>query len=162
MKNMILLGLATLFTLSIHAQAIPDVALKTLEGQTVNTSEHVNNGKITIFSFFATWCTPCKKELDAIADMYGDWQEEYDVELVAITIDDSRQLTKVKPLVAQKGWEYVVLSDAKKELMQALNFQTIPQTFIVDQNGETVYAHSGYAPGDEYEIEEKLEELAAE
>jgi len=145
------------FTLS--AQSIPDVSLKTLEGQPKQTSTYINDGKITIFSFFATWCTPCKKELDAIAEMYEEWQEEYDVELVAITIDDARQLTKVKPLVLQKGWEYTVLSDVKKELMQALNFQTIPQTFIVDQNGNTVYAHSGYAPGDEYEIEEKLQEL---
>lgn len=162
MKTLQLTLFALLTTFAVQAQSIPSVDLKTLEGETVNTSTYIDNGKLTIFSFFATWCTPCKKELDAIADMYEEWQDEYDVELVAITIDDSRQLTKVKPLVAQKGWEYVILSDAKKELMQALNFQTIPQTFIVDQEGNTVYAHSGYAPGDEYELEDKLVELAAE
>lgn len=159
MKILQSLIIVLLTAFSLSAQSIPDVTLKTLEGQPTQTGTFVNDGKITIFSFFATWCTPCKKELDAIADMYDEWKEEYDVELVAITIDDSRQLTKVKPLVLQKGWEYTVLSDVKKELMQALNFQTIPQTFIVDQNGNTVYAHSGYAPGDEYEIEDKLVEL---
>jgi peroxiredoxin len=161
MKILTTLAVVLLTTFTVSAQSIPNVALKTLEGQTVNTAEYLNNGKITIFSFFATWCTPCKKELDAISGMYKDWQEEYDVELVAITIDDSRQLTKVKPLISQKGWEYIVLSDVKKQLMQALNFQTIPQTFIVDQNGNTVYAHSGYAPGDEYELEDKIAELAS-
>ena len=161
MKILTTLAVVMLTTFSVVAQSIPEVALKTLEGQTVNTADYINNGKITVFSFFATWCTPCKKELDAIADLYEEWQEEYDVELVAITIDDSRQLTKVKPLVSQKGWDYIVLSDVKKQLMQALNFQTIPQTFVVDQEGNTVYAHSGYAPGDEYELEDKIAALAS-
>ncbi len=140
-------------------KAVPSVEVKTLDGQTVNIQEYANNGKITVLSFWATWCAPCKKELDAIADLYEDWKSEYDMELVAITIDTQRALPKVKPMVESKGWTYTVLSDPNQSLRNALNFQTIPQTFLVDQNGNIVYVHTGYVPGDEYELENKIKAL---
>ena len=110
-------------------------------------------------SFWATWCSPCKRELDAIADMYEDWQEDYDMELIAVTIDDSRSMAKVPALVETKGWEYTILSDSKRELQKALNFQTVPQTFLINASGEIVYTHSGYNPGDEIELEDKIAAL---
>jgi len=51
-------------------QTIPSVDVKTLEGKTVNIQDYVGQGKITVISFWATWCSPCKRELDAISEMY--------------------------------------------------------------------------------------------
>ncbi len=157
---------AFIFTLSLACtvsaqKTVPSINIKTLEGKTVNIQDYTSQGKITVLSFWATWCSPCKKELNTIADMYSDWQEKYDMQLIAITIDNSRALRKVKPMVDNFGWDYVVLSDEKEELKKALNFQTVPQTFLIDQEGNIVYAHSGYTPGDEYELEEKIKALAA-
>ncbi len=138
--------------------AFPSVNVQTLNGKTVNTSDYVGKGKLTVVSFWATWCSPCKRELDAIADIYPDWKEDYDVDFLAITIDDRRGFAKVPALVASKGWEYTVLADTKQELQRALNFQTIPQTFVLDGNGEIIYSHNGYNPGDEEELEDLLAE----
>ncbi|MDX1941247.1 MAG: redoxin family protein [Saprospiraceae bacterium] len=63
-------------------------------------------------------------------------------------------------MVETKGWPYTILSDANQQLKTALNFQTIPQTFLVDATGNVIYAHSGYVPGDEYELEKKIKEAA--
>ena len=141
-------------------QTMPDVTIKTLEGKPISIKEYANNGKITVISFWATWCSPCKRELDAIADYYEDWQSEYDMELVAVTIDNVRALSKVKPMVESKGWEYIILSDTKSALPQALNFNDIPHTFLLDKAGNIVYRHSGYTPGDEDELEEKIKEIS--
>lgn len=146
------------FTPGTHA-TVPSIDVKTLEGKTVNIQDYVGNGKIVVMSFWATWCSPCKRELDAIADMYEDWQEDYDMELIAVTIDDSRSMAKVPALVETKGWEYTILSDSKRELQKALNFQTVPQTFLINASGEIVYTHSGYNPGDEIELEDKIAAL---
>jgi len=160
MKYYFLLILSAL-TFTVAAQkSMPDVSIQNLEGKTVNLQDYANNGKITIISFWATWCSPCKKELDAIADLYPGWKESYDVELLAVTIDTQRALGKVPGMVAQKGWEYEVLSDKEQVLSKALNVQTVPHTYILDKNGEIVYNHSGYTPGDEYELEKKLKVLA--
>lgn len=139
---------------------LPSVDIKTLDGKTVNIKDYVGNGKVTVISFWATWCSPCKRELDAIAEMYPDWQEEYGVELIAVTIDDARGVAKVPAMVSSKGWEYTILSDSKQDLQRALNFQTVPQTFLLNAEGEIVYTHSGYSPGDEYELEEEIKKAA--
>jgi len=139
---------------------VPSANVKTLEGKTVNIKDYIKKDKLTILSFWATWCSPCKRELDAISEIYMEWQEEYDVELLAITIDDARTMAKVPALVETKGWEFTILSDSKKELQKAMNFQTIPQTFLVNGKGEIVYTHSGYNPGDEFELEEEMKKLS--
>ena len=144
----------------ITEKSVPEVSVKTLDGKTVIIEDYTNTGKITVLSFWATWCSPCKKELNAIADVYEQWQADYDMELVAVTIDDSRAVRKVKPMVDGFSWDFVVLSDENESLKKALNFQTVPQTFLIDQAGNIVYSHSGYSPGDEYELEKKIAELA--
>lgn len=153
------IGLLTLAATS-PVKKLPDVSVKTLEGQTVQLNKLVGENKLTIISFWATWCSPCKKELTALMDFYDEWKEDYGVELIAITIDDNRALPKVKPMVETKGWPFVILSDANQDLMRALNFQTVPQTFVVDQQGNIVYEHPGYTPGDEFELEDKIKALA--
>lgn len=148
----------SLLSFAIVDKKFPKANLKTLEGQTINLNNNFSKNKLTIINFWATWCSPCKKELDAIKQLYPDWKN-MGVELVAVTIDDAQALNKVKPMVAQKGWTYTILSDQNKEMLRLLNFQSIPQTFVVDTNGNIVYTHNGYAPGDEHELGKKLKEL---
>lgn len=139
----------------------PSIEVKTLDGKSVNIQDYTTSGKITVVSFWATWCTPCKRELDAINDVFADWVDQYDIQLLAISIDDARGLTKVPAMVKSKGWEFTVLADTKQELQRALNFQTIPQSFLLNEKGEIVYSHAGYNPGDEIDLEERIAALKA-
>jgi cytochrome c biogenesis protein CcmG/thiol:disulfide interchange protein DsbE len=117
---------------------------------------------LTVISFWATWCKPCQNELDAISYLYEDWQENYDVELVAITIDTRRNMAQVGPMVESKGWEYTILSAVQSDMENAFNFNFIPQTLLIDKKGNIVYTHSSYNPGDEDELEKYLEKYAAQ
>ncbi|MFT4759855.1 MAG: cytochrome c biogenesis protein CcmG/thiol:disulfide interchange protein DsbE [Paraglaciecola sp.] len=160
-QKITLFACALLFSITMIAQKpLPDAEVKTLEGETLNLQDLGKSGKITVISFWATWCKPCNNELDAIAELYEDWQEEYDMELVAITIDTRRAFAKVPGWVETKRWDYRVLHGNETEMQTAFNFQTIPQTILVDQNGNVVYRHNGYQQGDEIELEEKIAELA--
>ncbi|MFN7833972.1 MAG: TlpA family protein disulfide reductase [Bacteroidota bacterium] len=160
-KTLSILAVLALAT-SVFAQgkALPSANLKTLEGQTINAKDLGKSGKITVISFWATWCSPCKKELDAINEIYEDWQKNYNVELIAISTDDSRTAAKVPAMVQSKAWPYRILLDTSRELSIAANIQSVPYTFLLDQKGNIVYEHVGYAPGDEDELEEKIKALA--
>ena len=148
---------------NINAQSsIPDVTLQSIDGEKINIADYAKDGKITIFSFWATWCSPCKKELNNIAEIYEDWQNDYDLEIVAVSIDDQRNAGKIKPYVSTQGWEYTVLLDPNEDLKRVFNFQTVPFTIVLNQKGEIAYQHTGYVEGDEYELEEHIKELIEE
>ncbi len=158
MKKLILLALMGLFSICLHAQ-LPSIALKHLDGRTVTTDTLSNNGKPFIIDFFATWCKPCIRELDAIAEVYEDWQQETGVKLITVSIDQGQNINKVKPLVDNHGWEYEVLLDANGDFKRALGIQMIPYVLIVDGNGNIVYKHNGYTDGAEEELINKVREL---
>ncbi len=162
MKQLLRIGFALLFCAGLHAQdALPDIELTDLDGNKVSLSDYSENGKITVFSFWATWCAPCKKELSNISDIYEDWTDEWEVEVVAVNIDDQRNFGKVKPYVDGQSWPFTVVMDPNEQLKRALNFQTVPYTFVLDKEGNVAYQHTGYVEGDEYELEELIEELDA-
>jgi thioredoxin-related protein len=81
------------------------------------------------------------------------------MQIVAVSIDDSRSATKVKPAVEGQRWEYDVLLDVNQDLKRQLNIQSVPFTLLVDANGKIVYTHSGYVDGDEYILEEEIQKL---
>lgn len=138
---------------------VPSVKLKTLEGKEIDIRELTSNGKITVISFWATWCTPCKKELQNMNELVDDWREDYDVQIIAISVDDSRNSMKVKPYVDGKAWDFTVLLDENSDSKRAFNWSSIPHTVLIDQNGKIVYTHIGYAEGDEYDLEDKIKKL---
>ena len=116
-----------------------------------------------IISFWATWCKPCKKELDAINEEYAELVKETGVKLIAISIDDARSAGKVVTDVKVKGWKYEVYIDENSDFKRAMNVNNVPHTFLVDGDGKIVWSHNSYAEGDEeklFDINNKDEESA--
>lgn len=160
MKRLILfLTLSFAFFLNNVLAQLPAVTLKTMNGTEVRTDTLSNGGKPFIIDFFATWCKPCNRELDAINEVYEEWQEETGVKIFAVSIDQAQNINKVKPLVSNHGWEYDVLLDPNSEFLRAVGGQMIPYTLVVDAKGKIVYKHSGYTDGAETEIIKKVREL---
>ena len=114
--------------------------------------------KLYVFTFWATWCAPCLNELDAINEHYAEWSTELNMELIAVSIDDSRTQKRVKPLLNGKNWTYTVLLDTNQDLKRALGIANVPYTVVV-KNQKIVYVHNGYSQGAEIELYNKLKEL---
>jgi peroxiredoxin len=140
-------------------KTVPAITLSDVNGKKINVADYGKSGKTTVISFWATWCTPCKKELSNIATNYDEWQKKYNMQLVAVSIDDTRNTSKVKTYVNGEGWDYSVLLDVNSDLKRALGIQSVPHTVVVDKTGNIVYQHSGYVEGDEAELEKKLAEI---
>lgn len=161
MKRILLLSALLLAGIAVAHAQLPSVSLKSIDGKTVDTAKLENGGKPFIISFFATWCKPCNRELNAIHEVYPDWQDETGVKVVAVSIDQAQNIQKVKPLVDSNGWEYDVLLDPNGDFKRAMGVNMIPHVFIVDGEGKIVESRSGYTEGGETHLIEKVRELLA-
>ena len=155
MKKIVYLLVFSLNFMLFAQQQLPNTSLKTLSGANTTLSEIAAENELIVVSLWATWCVPCKNELDAVADVYDDWVSETGVKYFAVSIDDSRTAKRVKPMINGKGWEFEILLDENSDLKRAFGVSTVPYTVII-KSGEIVYKHTGYTPGYEDELYDRI------
>tara|TARA_B100000925_G_scaffold290237_1_gene275009 strand:- start:11610 stop:12104 length:495 start_codon:yes stop_codon:yes gene_type:complete len=163
MKKVLYVVLVFILSIEIsfgQTRKLPNINVKTLNGKKFNISKLQNGQNPIVISFWATWCKPCKKELNNIAEIYEEWQDETGVKIVAISIDDSRSKSKVAPYVNSSDWEYEVYLDQNGDLKRAMGVSTVPHTFLLNKNKEIVWQHKGYVDGDENKLFKEIKKLA--
>ena len=153
------LMLALFIGVSASAQTLPDVKVENQEGKVISIRDVVD-GTPMIISFWSTTCKPCIMELNAINNNLPDWLEEVDMKVVAVSVDDARTVSRARAMTQGQGWDdYTCVYDKNQDFKRAMNVSLTPHTFIVDGKGNIVYSHSGYTPGSEEELFEKIKEL---
>ena len=135
------------------------MTLQNFENKSIEINSLIDNN-LVVLSFWATWCLPCINELNDISEVYEDWQNETNVKLIAVSIDDNRTISRVKPMVNSNAWEYEILFDKNQDLKRALQITNIPYTLII-QNGEIVFQHAGYSLGNEELLYDKIKEFSS-
>ena len=158
MKNIVFTFL--FLTLPLFAQQeLPNISLVNGTGKSVSLkSDFSEKDKIYVFSFWATWCAPCINELDELNELLPVWKKELNVEIIAVSTDDSRTVKRVKPLVNGKSWTYPILLDTNQDFKRALSIVNIPYTVVV-KNNKIVHIQNGYVPGSEAVLFKKLKSL---
>ena len=129
-------------------------------GKSIAFNKAVETGKVTLVSFWATWCVPCKKEIINIRKKMGDWKAEADFNFVTVSMDESRAEGLARSYSKAQGWDFPSYFDVNCDLKRSLNFQTIPFVIVIDKEGKIAYMHSGYEEGGENEVFAKIKELA--
>lgn len=137
------------------SQSLPNAEIVNLQGQIIDAAELKNPGSPLIISFWATWCKPCINELNAFHDYFIDL-EYTGLKVLAISIDDSRTMSRVAPFVAGEAWDYEVYLDPNSNFRRAMGVNNIPHTFLIDDKGSIVWQANKYIPGEEEELAKKV------
>lgn len=148
----ILSALLGLFLLApaAYSQTAPDFTLPDLNRQQISLSDY--RGQVVVVDFWATWCGPCQVEMPHLQAIYDDLHER-GVQVLAVSVDEARTASRVKPHIMSRGFTFPVLLDTSTEVVARYNPQMIlPYVVVVDQSGKIVYRHSGYSAGDEVEL----------
>ncbi len=154
MKKLSALALCLFASATLWAQAeLPNTPIKDVNsGKKIAFNQTFEKGKITVVSFWATWCVPCKKEINNIRRKMSDWKKEVDFNYMTVSIDESRAEGMVRSYAKSQGWDFPFYQDANSDLKRSLNFQNVPFTIIVDKNGKVAWMHTGYEEGGENEM----------
>lgn len=161
MKRMISLLLAV-FALGMAAvaQNVSAIEMQTLDGGKTTPAEWVDGKTPFVVSFWFVTCKFCIEEMDAISEVFDDWQKEKPFRFIAVCTDDTRSLARAKAMVKGRGWDgYQFVFDVNKEYTRAMNVTSCPHVFLFDKDGKLVYSHLGYTPGDEDALFEKVKSL---
>ena len=150
MRILFITTLLAFFSIFSYGQnQLPKLQISNLDGKTQDVHDFLK-ADISVISFWATWCIPCINELEAIQDSYEEWTDA-GIEVIAISTDNQKTVSKVRPLVYGKNWEFEVLFDTNQDLKRMLLINAIPHIIVV-KDGEIVYQRTGYNPGEEEEL----------
>lgn len=158
MKKILSLLCFVLVAFAASAQQLPDVKVENAQGKVVSIRS-LAQGKPMIISYWSIACKPCIQELNAINDALADWKSEADFVVVAVSVDDARLKASAKAIAQSRGWEFICVYDENQELKRAMNVSLTPQSFVVDGAGNIIFSHSGYTPGSEQLLFDKIVEL---
>ena len=162
-KNHHLAFLIILYSvLYFHVQGqslIPDVQIKTIDGENTSSNVFQNEGKPFIVCFWKSCCNSSLKFMGALNEVYPDLVEDYSIKVFAIAIDDSRTSARIKPLVNGNNWEFDFYLDANMELARAMNISLTPHCIVYDGANNIIWKKSVCMEGDESVIEGELNKL---
>lgn len=130
----------------------PDFQLENEKGKLVKLSDY--NDKLVVLDFWATWCAPCCKALPHLSKLQDKYSD--DIQVLAITIDKARHVSKAKAFIKSNRFSFMTLYDPQKEVAALYNMVNPPRTLMIDPSGKIIFQHDGYKRGDEVHLEEEI------
>ena len=135
----------------------PDFELRNLEGKRVTLKSLLGKGPI-ILDFWATWCKPCLEAMKHLQLIYDEYKDT-GLQVVAISQDSPRSVSKVKSFIKGRRFTFSVLLDTNKDVYRKFRLYGLPHTFVLNKEGEIVFRRFGYRHGDETVLKKEIEEL---
>jgi cytochrome c biogenesis protein CcmG/thiol:disulfide interchange protein DsbE len=110
----------------------PDFELKTIEGKTIRLSDL--RGQPVLVNLWATWCPPCRAEMQTLETVYNDYKDQ-DFTVLAVNMTSQDDPQAILPFVEERGITYPILLDDKGEIARAYQMKSLPSSFFIDRDG---------------------------
>lgn len=110
----------------------PDFELNTPAGEAIRLSDL--RGQAVLVNLWATWCPPCRAEMQSMEKMYQEYKEEgFTVLAVNMTYQDDA--SAVLPFVHEQGLTFPILLDETGEMGNAYQLRSLPSSFFIRRDG---------------------------
>jgi len=131
-----------------NPQPVPAFAAKDLDGNTVSTADWP--GKVTLVTFWATWCPPCRAEIPALISLQKQYPDQ--LRVIGISVDDS-PVEEVKDFVKKAGISYPIVMATPEIARKFGGVPALPTSFVINREGGVVQKHVGLYPSAVYDRE---------
>lgn len=134
----------------VHSYRWP---LETLLGKSVNFSD--SEEKVVLINFWATWCAPCIAEMPSLQALYEKYGQQVDFYFVT-----SDRKESIQGFMRENDYTFPVYL-TRAQAPEPLIEQTLPTTFLIDQNGVVVVKEFGTADWNSKAMHQILDRLLA-
>ena len=119
----------------------PDFTVQDWEGNMVKLSDFF--GKPIVLNFWASWCPPCKAELPDFDDACKKYDGEVVFLMVNMTDNQIETVEVAKDFIKTYGYDFPLYFDVDYEAAMVYGIRSIPQTYFINAEGETVTMATG-------------------
>ncbi len=115
------------------AGLVLEFTVKDLEEQEVHLSDL--RGNVVLVNFWASWCSPCRKEMPVLQEYYLEHKDEGFV-LVGVNVSDRPE--RVRELAAENGYQFPIWIDPPGNVLIDLRMQGLPASLLIDAEGQLI------------------------
>ncbi|QCE42382.1 peroxiredoxin family protein [Psychroserpens sp. NJDZ02] len=116
----------------------PTFTAKTPEGKDLSLGDI--KAKVIILDFWASWCSPCRRENPTVVKMYNKYHSK-GLEIIGVSLDKQGQASRWINAIAQDKltWKHVSnLQGWQEPIAVAYGVHAIPATYILDGDGKVI------------------------
>ena len=107
-----------------------DFAGEMMDAKTVNLQDY--RGRFVLLNFWATWCSPCLKEMPDLENAYNEMGQE---KLVVLAVGMGESVEKIKAFFNKYGFTFPLLADNRMKITKLYGVRNIPVTYLIDPDG---------------------------
>ena len=107
-----------------------DFAGDLMDAKTVNLKDY--RGRFVLLNFWATWCSPCLKEMPDFEKAYLQMGQD---KLVVLAVGMGESIEKIKAFFNKHGFSFPLLADDKMEITKLYGVRNIPVTYMIGPDG---------------------------
>lgn len=139
-----------LYPVGLVGTAAPKFDVKDQNGVALSLGDLIKDKKYTLIDFWASWCSPCIKEIPNLKNLYSKYSDK-GFEIISISIDEKEDDWTKKSKEVELPWPSFL---DKETIAAQYKVKVVPTMYILDSNGVIIAENlRGSA------LDEKLEEL---
>ena len=112
---------------------VPTLPLIDIKGNEVVLNQ--NKSTYTLIDFWASWCSPCRKEIPNLKRLYQKYHNA-GLEIVSISADQNVEDWKEALAEEKTPWQNYI--DKNRQAVSEFKVQYIPSIFIADSEGKII------------------------
>ena len=140
-----------IFLSSVYAQPqmgkkAPGFTTSTLDGERIALKDYwkKQGGKVIVLSFFATWCQPCRGDIQYLQKVQ-DQHRNRGLEVFFVLTRDSAKMEAVENFMQELEVELPVLLDENGIIAKRYRVTGLPRNFLIDRKGILKGRYLGYS-----------------